>query len=73
VIKYSSLFSRLLSIFPRLDFERLIRQTGAKFAAKGFSSWGHYVATLFCQLGQAHSLREICNGLASGSTVKGIF
>ena len=63
--KYSSLFSRLLSVFPRLDFERLVRQTGAEFAAKGFSSWGHYVAMLFCQLGQAHSLREICNGLAS--------
>ncbi|TRZ88197.1 hypothetical protein D4R89_08475 [bacterium] len=29
------------SIFPRLDFERLVRQTGAEFAAKGFSSWGH--------------------------------
>jgi len=40
--KYSSLFSRLPSVFPRLDFERLVRQTGAEFAAKGFSSWGHY-------------------------------
>jgi len=40
--KYSSLFSRLLSVFPRLDFERLVRKTGAEFAAKGFSSWGHY-------------------------------
>jgi hypothetical protein len=46
--KYSSLFSRLPSVFPRLDFERLVRQTGAEFAAKGFSSWGHYVAMLFC-------------------------
>ena len=36
--KYSSLFSQLLSVFPRLDFERLVRQTGAEFAAKGFSS-----------------------------------
>jgi hypothetical protein len=63
--KYSSLFSQLLSLFPRLEFERLVRQTGSEYAAKGFSSWGHYVAMLFCQLGQAHSLREICNGLAS--------
>lgn len=60
--KYSSLFSQLLSLFPRLEFERLVRQTGTEYAAKGFSSWGHYVAMLFCQLGQAHSLREICNG-----------
>ena len=63
--KYSSLFSQLLSLFPRLEFERLVKQTGTEYAAKGFSSWGHYVAMLFCQLGQAHSLREICNGLAS--------
>jgi hypothetical protein len=46
--KYSSLFSRLPSVFPRPDFERLVRQPGAEFAAKGFSSWGYYVAMLFC-------------------------
>lgn len=63
--KYSSIFSQLLSLFPRLEFERLVKITGAEYAAKGFSSWGHYVAMLFCQLGQAHSLREISNGLAS--------
>jgi hypothetical protein len=63
--KYSSLFSQMLALFPRLEFERLVRQTGAEYAAKGFSSWGHFVAMLFCQLGQAHSLRESCNGLAS--------
>jgi len=62
--KYSSIFSQLLSLFPRLEFERLVKQTGTEYAAKGFSSWGHYVAMLFCQLGQAHSLREICNGPA---------
>jgi hypothetical protein len=27
--------------------------------------WGQFVAMLFCQLGQARSLREICGGLAS--------
>jgi FOG: Transposase and inactivated derivatives len=63
--KYSSLFSQLLSLFPRLEFERLVKETGSEYAAKGFYSWGHFVAMLFCQLGQAHSLREICNGLAS--------
>lgn len=63
--KYSSLFSQLLSLFPRLEFERLVKQTGTEYAAKGFSSWGHYVAMLFCQQGQAHSMRKICNALAS--------
>ena len=32
--------------------------------ARGFTSWGQFVAMLFCQLGRAHSLREICGGLA---------
>ncbi|WP_460177103.1 IS4 family transposase [Thermodesulfovibrio hydrogeniphilus] len=41
------------------------KQTEAERRAKGFTSWGQFVAMLFCQLGQAHSLREICNGLAS--------
>lgn len=33
--------------------------------ARGFSSWGQFVAMLFCQLGRAHSLREICHGLST--------
>ncbi|MGI6387336.1 MAG: DUF4372 domain-containing protein [Desulfomonilia bacterium] len=32
--------------------------------AKGYSSWSHFVAMLFCQLAQAKSIREICGGLA---------
>jgi hypothetical protein len=48
-----------------VEFERMVRQTGSEKGAKGFSSWGHFVARLFCHLGQAHSLREICNGLGS--------
>jgi len=32
---------------------------------RGFTCWGQFVAMLFCQLGRAHSLREICQGLAA--------
>ncbi len=39
--------------------------TKAERGAKGFSCWDRFVAMLFCQLGQAHSLREICGDLAS--------
>jgi len=63
--KYSNIFSQLLSLFPPLEFEPLVKLAGTEYAARGFSSWGHYVAMLFCQLGQAHSLRQICNGPAS--------
>jgi len=32
---------------------------------RGFTSWGRLVAMVFCQLGRAHTLREIGGGLAS--------
>lgn len=60
-----SMFAQLLKLFPRLEFESLVRKSGAEFASKGFSSWSQFVAMLFCQLGRAHSLREIEGGLKS--------
>jgi hypothetical protein len=33
--------------------------------SRGFSCWGQFIAMLFCQLGRAHSLREITQGLAA--------
>ena len=59
------MFSQLLPLIPRLEFERLVQSTGVGKGQKGFSSWDQFVALLFCQLGQAHSLREIFGGLAS--------
>lgn len=60
-----SIFSQLLQLFPRFEFEQLVRQHRAERHARGFTCWGQFVAMLFCQLGQAQSLREICGGLAS--------
>jgi hypothetical protein len=59
-----SIFSQLLQLFPRLEFEAAVKKHKAERHARGFSSWGQFVAMLFCQLGRAHSLREICGGLA---------
>jgi hypothetical protein len=58
------MFSQLLQLFSRLEFEQLVRQHRAERHARGFTCWGQFVAMLFCQLGQAQSLREICGGLA---------
>jgi hypothetical protein len=33
--------------------------------ARGFTCWGQFIAMLFCQLGRAHSLNEITQGLAA--------
>ena len=60
-----SIFSQLLQFFPRLEFEQLVRKHRAERHARGFTCWGQFIAMLFCQLGQAHSLREICGGLAA--------
>ena len=63
--KFCSTFSQLLQLFPRLEFEQAVKKHQADRGAKGFTSWGQFVAMLFCQLGRAHTLREICGGLAS--------
>jgi len=63
--KYNNIFGQILKIFPRHKFESLVKETSAARHAKGFSCWTQFVAMLFCQLGQAHSLREICGGLAT--------
>lgn len=63
--RFCSIFSQLLQLFPRADFQKAVVATNAERHARGFSCWGQFVAMLFCQLGRAHSLREICGGLAS--------
>jgi hypothetical protein len=65
VNKFSSIFGQILQIFDKRDFLQAVRDTRAEHAAKGFTCWDQFVAMLFCQLGQAQSLREICGGLAT--------
>ena len=60
-----SMFSQILKLIPRVDFERFVKETKAEHRSKGLSSWSQFVAMLFCQLGRAHSLREIEGGLKS--------
>jgi len=65
VNRFVSVFSQLLQLFSRLDFQRAVKETNAERHARGFTCWGQFVAMLFCQLGRAKSLREICGGLAT--------
>lgn len=65
IMKGFSMFSQILQLFPRIEFEKLVKETNAERHARGFSSWGQFVSMLFCQLGRAHSLREICQGLST--------
>jgi hypothetical protein len=65
VNRFCSIFSQILQLFSRFEFETAVRKHKAERHARGFTSWGQFVAMLFCQLGRAQSLREICGGLAA--------
>jgi hypothetical protein len=58
-----SIFAQLLQLFPREQFQQAVDQHEGDRHGRGFTCWGQFVTMLFCQLGQAKSLREICNGL----------
>jgi hypothetical protein len=63
--KNCSIFSQLLQLFSRWEFQKLVKETRSERHARGFTSWSQFVSMLFCQLGRAHSLREISGGLRS--------
>jgi hypothetical protein len=63
--QYCSVFSQLLQLFPRLEFQQMVKETKSERHCRGFSSWSQFVSMLFCQLGRANSLREISGGLRS--------
>jgi hypothetical protein len=60
-----SIFAQILQLFPRAEFEGAVKEHKAERHSRGFSSWGQFIAMLFCQLGHAKTLREICGGLAA--------
>jgi hypothetical protein len=65
--KSTNIFGQILQLVDRNVFQALVKKTGAEKNTKGFSSWDHFTSMLFCQIGNAHSLREITFGLASMS------
>jgi len=63
--KSTNLFAQIIDLADRDAFRRIVRKHGGDWHAKGFTCWHQFVSMLFCQLGKAQSLREICGGLAS--------
>ncbi len=55
--KLSSMFGQILHIFSKIEFYSAVKELRAEKGAKGFICWEQFVAMLFCQLGQAHSLK----------------
>jgi len=60
-----SIFAQVLRLLPRAEFEQAVKKHQAEKHSKGFTCWTQLIAMLFCQLGQAKSLREIVGGWAS--------
>jgi len=60
-----SIFAQMLKLIPRAGFQQAVAKHKAERHARGFTCWGQLVAMLFCHLGRAQSLREICKGLAA--------
>ena len=51
LVRFCSIFSQLLQLFPRTEFQKAVVATGAARATKGFGCWDQFVAMLFCHLG----------------------
>ena len=65
MVRTASLFSQILGLVDRFDFMRMAREHKANRFTKKFTAWDHLVTMVFCQLAQARSLRETCDGLGS--------
>ncbi len=59
MVRYASLFSQRIALFNRNQFSQLVRKPHSERYDKGYNSWDHFIAMLFCQLAKAKSLREI--------------
>jgi hypothetical protein len=62
---HHTLLGQLLQMFPRFEFQKYVKETGAEYHARGFSSWNHFVSMLFGQLCGQDALRGIEAGLAT--------
>jgi putative transposase len=62
---HHTLLGQILQIYPRFEFQKAVHETGTEYYARGFSSWNHYVAMLFGQLGGQDALRGIEAGMAT--------
>jgi hypothetical protein len=62
-----TLFSQIISKLDRLKFSKLVKEKQSDKHQKGYNSWTHLVAMLFCQFAKSQSVRDISNGLRSAT------
>jgi len=62
-----NLFSQIISKLDRNIFSKLVRNYQTDKHEKGYNSWTHLIAMLFCQFAKSQSVRDISNGLRSAT------
>lgn len=62
-----TLFSQIICRLNRFSFTRLVKEKETDKHQKGYNSWTHLVAMLFCQFAKSQSVRDISNGLRSAT------
>ena len=62
-----TLFSQIISKLDRQKFSKLVKEKETDKHQKGYNSWTHLVAMLFCQFAKSQSVRDISNGLRSAT------
>jgi hypothetical protein len=62
-----TLFSQIISKLDRIKYSKLVKEKQADKHQKGYNSWTHLVAMLFCQFAKSQSVRDISNGLRSAT------
>jgi hypothetical protein len=60
-----TLFGQIIQRLDRSLFKKLLKEQETDKHQKGFDSWSHLTAMLFCHLAKSQSLRDISNGLRS--------
>ena len=62
-----TLFSQIISKLDWFSFSKLVCVHQTDKHQKGYTSWTHLVAMLFCQFAKSQSVRDISNGLRSAT------
>jgi hypothetical protein len=62
-----TLFSQIIGKLDRIRFSKLVNEYQTDKHQKGYNSWTHLVAMLFCQFAKSTSIRDISNGLRSAT------
>jgi len=64
--KYNNLFGQIIGIIGKKGINRIGKELGVTKNLKGYGVFEHFATMLYCMLTGSNSLREICNGMASG-------